>query len=155
MTRWLITNLREMVPRRCKNASRSRSRRDLNEAAAEEILSPDANGVANIRFSARIVTKTDHTVLMPFALIAPEPNKRHQHLEFVVGSIPISERTWHDLVPPTQSVRNCPFFNGRPGDLKGMFIRKFRWGTVDVLNPSQCDFSAVDEKMFSPGFRRM
>ena len=148
--------------RRGKNASRSRSRRDLNEAAAEEIrrpVSPDANdagSVANIRFSAHIVAKTDHTALMPFALIAPEPNKRRQQRpESVAESIPISERTsenGHDLVPPTpssQSVRNYPFLNGRPDDLKGVFIRKFRWGTVDVLNPSHCDFSALRTAVFS------
>src|SRR6266545_3859024 len=147
--------------RRGKNASRSRSRRDLNEAAAEGIrrpVSPDANdaeSVANVRFSAHIVAKNDLSALMPFALIAPEPNKRRQRPESVADSIPISERTsenGHDIVPPTpssQSARNYPFLNGRPDDLKGVFIRKFRWGTVDVLNPSHCDFSALRTAVFS------
>jgi len=147
--------------KRGKNASRSRSRRDLNEAAAAGIrrpVSPDANdseSVANVRFSAHIVAKTDLSAVMPFALIAPEPNKRRQRPEFLADSVPVSEHTsenGHDLVPPTpssQSVRHYPFLNGRPDDLKGVFIRKFRWGTVDVLNPSHCDFSALRTTVFS------
>jgi septin family protein len=147
--------------RRGRNPSRSRSRRDLSEAAAADIrrpVSPDANdseSVANIRFSAHIVAKTDLTSLMPFALIAPEPNKRRQRAETSSESIPSSmrDRSYSeiDTVPDTPSshARNYSFLHGRPDDLKGVFIRKFRWGTVDVLNPSHCDFSALRTAVFS------
>jgi hypothetical protein len=147
--------------RRGRNPSRSRSRRDLSEAAAADIrrpISPDANDsecVANVRFSAHIVAKTDLTSLMPFALIAPEPNKRRQRSESVSDFVPSSfseSGIGHDTVPDTPSshhTRNYPFLHGRPDDLKGVFIRKFRWGMVDVLNPSHCDFSALRTAVFS------
>ena len=146
------------LKRRGRNPSRSRSRRDLSEAAAEGIrrpISPDANdseSVANVRFSAHIVAKTDLSALMPFALIAPESNKRRQRPEF--GSIRASPENDHSLdgvpnTPSSQSTRNYPFLQSRPDDLKGVFIRKFRWGTVDVLNPIHCDFSALRTAVFS------
>lgn len=146
--------------RRGRNPSRSRSRRDLSEAAAADIrrpVSPDANdseSVANVRFSAHIVAKTDLTALMPFALIAPEPNKRRQRPESISDSIPPENSSsenghGHYTVPDTPSSRNYPFLHGRPDDLKGVFIRKFRWGTVDVLSPNHCDFSALRTAVFS------
>ncbi len=146
------------LKRRGRNPSRSRSRRDLSEAAAEGIrrpISPDANdseSVANVRFSAHIVAKTDLSALMPFALIAPEPNKRRQRPEFT--SVRASPENDHNLdgvpnTPSSQSTRNYPFLQSRPDDLKGVFIRKFRWGTVDVLNPNHCDFSALRTAVFS------
>lgn len=141
--------------RRGRNPSRSRSRRDLSEAAAEGIrrpISPDANdseSVANVRFSAHIVAKTDLSALMPFALIAPEPNKRRQRPEFMSSSENCHNQDGVPNTPSSQSTRNYPFLQSRPDDLKGVFIRKFRWGTVDVLNPSHCDFSALRTAVFS------
>lgn len=140
--------------RRGRNPSRSRSRRDLSEAASADIrraISPDADSesIANVRFSAHIVGKTDLTALMPFALIAPEPNKRRQRSE-LVSEIP--ERTssnGHDTISDTPSSRHYSFLQGRPEALKGVFIRKFRWGTVDVLDPIHCDFSALRTAVFS------
>jgi len=141
--------------RRGRNPSRSRSRRDLSEAASADIrrpISPDATdseSVANVRFSAHIVGKTDLTGLMPFALIAPEPNKRRQRSESVSDTPERTSSHGHDTISDTPSSRNYPFLQGRPEDLKGVFIRKFRWGTVDVLNPIHCDFSALRTAVFS------
>ncbi|KAJ2990165.1 hypothetical protein NUW54_g8556 [Trametes sanguinea] len=36
-----------------------------------------------------------------------------------------------------------------PADLKGVFVRKFRWGTVDVLSPEHCDFAALRTAVLS------
>ena len=153
--------------RRGRNPSRSRSRRDLSEAASADFrrpISPDANdsdSVANVRFSAHIVAKTDLLASMPFALIAPEPDKRRQRTEFgasescVPSSAAAPERSAseNEAVPDTplspHTPGSYPFLHGRPEDLKGVFIRKFRWGTVDVLNPSHCDFSALRTAVFS------
>ncbi|KIY45641.1 hypothetical protein FISHEDRAFT_76486 [Fistulina hepatica ATCC 64428] len=45
--------------------------------------------------------------------------------------------------------RHGLFYNGPPADLKGVFVRKFRWGTVDVLNPDHCDFAALRTTILS------
>jgi len=50
-------------------------------------------------------------------------------------------------IPP--SVRNFAYLQGPPADLKGVFTRKFRWGTVDVLDPNHCDFAALRTAVLS------
>ncbi|KAF8798961.1 septin family protein [Phlegmacium glaucopus] len=148
-----------------RGLSHSRSRRDLSQVAEDirEPVSPDANdkeSVANIRFSARIVAKTDLTALMPFALIAPEPNKRRSRRtstdsEAMNMSTPKRQSVDGDpdIVPKTpasiHSSRNFTHLPGPPDDLKGVFIRKFRWGTVDVLDPNHCDFAALRTAVLS------
>ena len=47
------------------------------------------------------------------------------------------------------SLRHFPYLQGPPADLKGVFVRKFRWGTVDVLNPEHCDFAALRTAILS------
>lgn len=38
---------------------------------------------------------------------------------------------------------------GPPADMKGVFVRKFRWGTIDVLDPKHCDFAALRTAILS------
>ncbi len=121
----------------------------------------DKESVANVRFSAAVVAKstTDLASLMPFALIAPESTKnRHQgQLLNTAPSSPApssedehapSVDTTASSVPQTpaslSSARNPTFLHGTPEDLKGIFVRKFRWGTIDVLDPSHCDFARTE-----------
>lgn len=139
-----------------RGLSSSRSRRDLSQAADTicEPLSPDDESVANIRFSARIVAKTDLTALMPFALIAPEPNKRRPRRISTDSGLTIPKpQSEDDHVPKTpisvHSTRNPILLPSPPQDLKGVFIRKFRWGTVDVLDPNHCDFAALRTTVLS------
>jgi Septin family protein len=153
-----------------RNLSRSRSRRDLSDAAgdARRPLSPDPTdreSVANVRFSAHIIAKTDLSNLMPFALIAPEASKRRlrpvstdsQILSTAPSSPALPSEDGHapsmDMTPPTpvstHSTRNLAYLQGPPDDLKGVFIRKFRWGTVDVLDPNHCDFAALRTAVLS------
>ena len=141
-----------------RGLSHSRSRRDLSQVAdtIREPLYPDDNeSVANIRFSARIVSKTDLTALMPFALIAPEPNKRRPRCISSDSGLPTlrtQSEDDHVLKTPisVHSSRNPILPLGAPPeDLKGVFIRKFRWGTVDVLDPSHCDFAALRTTVLS------
>lgn len=149
-----------------RGLSRSRSRRDLSRAADDERrpMSPDAGdteSVANVRFSAHIVAKTDLSNLMPFALIAPEITKHsHRHRSSVLSTAPSSptqqSEDGHaasiDLTPETpMSVTSArmAYLEGPPADLRGVFTRKFRWGTVDVLNPEHCDFAALRTAVLS------
>ena len=144
---------------RVRPLSSSRSRRDLSQVAdtIREPSCPDDESVANIRFSARIVAKTDLTALMPFALIAPEPNKRRHRCISTESGLPApkpqSENGHTDLVPKSPvSIRSSMspmFLSCPPVDLKGVFIRKFRWGTVDVLDPNHCDFAALRTAVLS------
>lgn len=147
--------------------SRSRSRRDLSQAADDERrpVSPDATdteSVANVRFSAHIVAKTDLSHTLPFALIAPEMKKskhRHRSSDSAVlstaPSSPINQSedghaTPSDTEPPLSAVSGrLPYLSGPPDDLKGVFTRKFRWGTIDVLDPNHCDFAALRTAVFS------
>ena len=148
--------------------SRSRSRRDLHQVAEDERrpVSPDSHdreSVANIRFSAHIVSKEPVTSLLPFALIAPEPGRRRPTaptdstssggLESPTNAGTQSENTSEVNVPATpasvKSVKNLPFISGPPEDLKGVFVRKYRWGTIDVLDPNHCDFAAMRTAILS------
>jgi hypothetical protein len=147
--------------------SRSRSRRrELSQVVEDDRrpVSPDVgdlDSVANVRFSAYIVAKTDVGLLLPFALIAPEPGRRRQKLaaspaasERVPTPNPSqSESEGGETVPQTpasvKSLKNVPFLSGPPEDLKGVFIRKYRWGTIDVLDPNHCDYAAMRTAILS------
>ena len=135
--------------------SRSRSRRDLANQDEREPYYPDGaeeDSIANIRFSAHVVSKTDLSTLLPFALIAPEqsntPRIRQAQPVSPVSNredatSPSSPALDTPISPESPLVRRSAFFQGPPEDLRGVFTRKFRWGTVDVLNPDHCDFPAL------------
>ncbi|TFK27707.1 hypothetical protein FA15DRAFT_635350 [Coprinopsis marcescibilis] len=153
--------------------SRSRSRRDLSQIAEDDRrpLTPDSNdpeSVANVRFSAHIVATPDLPLLLPFALIAPEPGKRRPRatsptsIEYNSAVSPVQPTEEpappqspdsHVPIPPTpssvHSIRNLPYLGGPPDDLKGVFVRRYRWGTVDVLDPQHCDFAAMRTAVLS------
>lgn len=141
--------------------SRSRSRRDLSAVVQDERepCDPDdaeEDSVANIRFSAHVVSKTDLSALLPFALIAPEqanaPRIRRLQPTRPESSFsargdatgPSSPEAETPISPDSPTVvRKSVFLQGPPEDLRGVFTRKFRWGTIDVLNPDHCDFAAL------------
>ncbi|KAN0087630.1 Septin domain containing protein [Tylopilus felleus] len=141
--------------------SRSRSRRDLSSIAQDERQPqhPDETeeeSVANIRFSAKTVTKVNLDTLLPFALIAPELSSTPQprrirpatadskcslYQDDTEGaSSPVERATTPDVPTPS---RKSTVLTPPPESLKGVFTRKFRWGTVDVLDPAHCDFAAL------------
>ncbi|KAF8631049.1 hypothetical protein AX15_002657 [Amanita polypyramis BW_CC] len=135
------------------------SHRDLSQVAEDprRPVSPDANdpdNVANVRFSANVVAKSDLSSLMPFALIAPESSiRRHRQtaLHDADQGLSLQSEDSHepstDGVPPTPvsttGSKNIPYLHGSPEDLKGVFVRRFRWGTIDVLDPTHCDFATL------------
>ena len=141
--------------------SRSRSRRDLSSIAQDERQPqhPDETeeeSVANIRFSAKTVTKVNLDTLLPFAFIAPELSSTPQprrirpatadskcslYQDDTEGaSSPVERATTPDVPTPS---RKSTVLTPPPESLKGVFTRKFRWGTVDVLDPAHCDFAAL------------
>ncbi|KAF8442837.1 Septin-domain-containing protein [Boletus edulis BED1] len=136
--------------------SRSRSRRDLSSIAQDEREPqyPDEtveDTVANIRFSAQTVTKVNLDTLLPFALIAPEPERcpEPERLRSATAdskSLHTNEDSEGASSPVEPDVplaaRKSTIF-APPESLRGAFTRKFRWGTVDVLNPEHCDFAAL------------
>ncbi|EMD39843.1 hypothetical protein CERSUDRAFT_112110 [Gelatoporia subvermispora B] len=156
--------------------SRSRTRLDLQEVAAAEDPSAadvtDAESVASVRFSAHVVAKSNLHDLLPFAIITPEQVRRRRPLkspravderQSVHGTsatpappsedghsaAPESEHSSPISPATTHSVRNFPYLAGPPADLRGVFVRKFRWGTVDVLSPEHCDFAALRTAVLS------
>lgn len=152
----------KLRPSRHNTRSRSRSRRGLRSAAENEstaLQDIDRESIANVRFSAHIVTKTDLSTLLPFALIAPEnASKRKQTKVRPVStqSYSTADESMDDnhtiqspISPSSLSVRNLAYLQGPPDDLKGVFTRKFRWGTVDVLDPNHCDFAALRTAVLS------
>ncbi|KAJ3996920.1 septin family protein [Lentinula boryana] len=140
-----------------RTLSRSRSRRDLSQAAEDERrpLSPDMESIASVRFSAHIVAKPDLTTLMPFALIAPEATSRSRRNtstdDQMLSTAPSSpvQQSEDGHAPSMESSRRYSYLANPPDALKGVFIRKFRWGTVDVLDPVHCDFAALRTAVLS------
>ncbi|KXN88072.1 Septin-9 [Leucoagaricus sp. SymC.cos] len=138
----------------------------------------DPESVANIRFSAHTFAKNDITSLLPFALIAPENKKRPRRQKTVASldgpATPTggstaqtatatedghetrsSQMTDSGLSPVSpsstrsHSAAKQSFVQGPPADMKGVFVRRFRWGTVDVLDPEHCDFAALRTAILS------
>ncbi|KAJ7044172.1 septin family protein [Mycena alexandri] len=154
-----------------RGLSRSRSRRDLSVAADDDRrpISPEVESLANVRFSAHIVAKTDLVTLMPFALIAPEvgagkkalrrmsvdtqmlntPASPLQQSEDGHGAASMTDEGVPQTPASVHSTRGLAYLEGPPDDLKGVFVRKFRWGTVDVLDPTHCDFAALRTAVLS------
>ncbi|KAG6820720.1 hypothetical protein H0H93_012773 [Arthromyces matolae] len=141
-----------------RTLSRSRSRRDLSLAAEDDRrpISPDAmdrESVANIRFSALTIAQEEVMEHLPFAFIAPESNKRRERPDDTpMSPVVTSPMSPEEEVPPTpSSIQHAKYSHtyNLPEDLKSVFTRKFRWGTVDVLNPDHCDFSALRTTILS------
>lgn len=150
-------------PFKFRFTSRSRNRMELTEDPDEPVREiMDNESVASVRFSAQIVTKTELSDILPFALITPEysPKKRTRRVPRPISgdrqsfqtdggtSIMVQSEDGHgpgSIMSAQGSVvsKHAPYLDGPPADLKGVFTRKFRWGTVDVLSPEHCDFAAL------------
>jgi len=147
---------RQSVPPR---RSRSRPRLELNEEAREP-QSPDPfdpESVANVRFSAPTVARSDLSPLLPFALISPEKYRWHRPKPAAEASVKDGASENAQLPVSNSDTPITPAGKGQsfahppspPDDLKGVFVRRFRWGTVDVLDPTHCDFAALRTAVLS------
>lgn len=146
----LRTGRQSAPPRR----SRSRSRLELSEDAHGP-LSPDPldpESIANVRFSAPTVARSDLSPLLPFAIIAPEKYRWHRlKPELEVVSENVRSRNPSTTDSPITPAGKSPLLHAPspPDALKGVFVRHFRWGTVDVLDPIHCDFAALRTAVLS------
>ncbi|KAH9922835.1 uncharacterized protein BXZ73DRAFT_104066 [Epithele typhae] len=156
-----------------RRPSLSRSRLEAEMAMVDDTTQPDMmvndnESVASVRFSAHIVAKTDLMDTLPFALITPEHVRRRRALKGAVAS-PVSANgngngaafaslNGHaddGAVTPSEGHSGAyhsmalPVPARAPADLRGVFVRRFRWGTVDVLDPAHCDFSALRTAVLS------
>ncbi|KAJ3553497.1 hypothetical protein NM688_g3584 [Phlebia brevispora] len=161
-------------PFKFRNNSRSRSRLDLTEPSDEptSVDNIDSESVASVRFSAQRVSRADMPALLPFALIAPQ-YRAHRRLRQVsqvsqarivsddrsvnthAGAVPGSPTDdshgpgSDHLSPVSTHAKQLPFSDGPPADLRGVFTRRYRWGTIDVLAPEHCDFATLRTAVLS------
>jgi len=96
----------------------------------------------------------DFGSLLPFAIITPEGVRRRQRPLSMDSShyapSAISQNEDHTKSSASaRSARHPAYLQGPPDDLKGVFTRKFRWGTIDVLDPHHCDFAALRTAILS------
>jgi hypothetical protein len=151
----LRTGRQSVPPRR----SRSRSRLELPEEAREP-QSPDPldpESVANVRFSASTVARSDLSPLLPFAIIAPEKYRWHKPKPAAEASVKdgasenvqLSISNSDSPITPAGKGQSLPHATSIPDNLKGVFVRRFRWGMVDVLDPTHCDFAALRTAVLS------
>lgn len=120
---------------------------------------PDPDSVANVRFSAHTFVNSDFSPWLPFALIMPE-DKRSRRRQKPMSSpatpidtstvVPIATSTGEDKnFQVTENALSKGSLQDPPADMKGVFIRRFRWGTVDSLDPKHCDFAALRTAILS------
>lgn len=151
------------IPFKFRFSSRSRTRIELTEDPDEPVKEiMDNESVASVRFSAQIITRKELSDMLPFALITPEhnPKRRVQRKSRPISGDRQSFQTdaGTSIIAPSEdghgagsiissqgtiASKHAPYLDGPPADLRGVFIRKFRWGTVDVLSPEHCDFAAL------------
>lgn len=151
--------------KRWSSRSRSRTRLELaeqvDEPATVDIM--DNESVAHVRFSAARVAKTDLADMLPFAIIAPENSKRRRQRQAqlaLAAAALTDDRQSIDVAAQSEDAhgapsvvshasKNVPLLAGPPEDLRGVFVRQFRWGTVDVLSPEHCDYAALRTAVLS------
>lgn len=146
--------------------SRSRTRIEDAEPADEptSVETMDTESVASVRFSAQRVAKTHLADMLPFAVIAPETSRRRRlapatpvgtddrhSIHTDAGAAPSEDAHTSESATssPIATLKHAPFLAGPPADLRGVFVRKYRWGTVDVLSPEHCDFAALRTAVLS------
>ena len=147
-------------------SSRSRTRRDAahsyadGEGAQNGVQHFEEDSVANVRFSASHFQNVDLSDILPFALISPEmipervvsnTSRRYTMYSQVPTSMEKEISGSDDGEKPSSPMNgsDLPYLDGPPADLRGVFMRKFRWGTIDVLNPDHCDFAALRTAVLS------
>ena len=161
---------------RSTSRSRLEEMEDRREPLPPEMTDPES--LASVRFSAHFFGQRQSiSELMPFAVIMPEQTTRLRRALKASVSRPVSgySTTESNGAPPTPisqkdtdpfaenergtptptptlkspSTDHLPYLQGPPRDLKGVFVRRFRWGVVDVLDPIHCDYAALRTAVLS------
>ncbi|KAI0354919.1 hypothetical protein OH77DRAFT_1590291 [Trametes cingulata] len=127
------TDLSEHLPFAVITPEHSHRRRGLRSAVASPTgASASANGHAQINGQGE----------ERMSMVSPSEDGHAPSIAHSTMTSPVSPST-------PASVRNFAYLAGPPADLRGVFLRKFRWGTVDVLNPEHCDFAALRTAVLS------
>lgn len=162
--------------------SRSRKRRSMLETSpersdgyeSEQPPLPDGTTTTGTRLS-----KAALQAILPFALVAPQNRRKPKHLD--AEGAPVSPNglgTSGDLdapLPhtPTSGRSSVPPPSAFPSQLqspssnlhdpydaprefpRGQFVRSYKWGQLDVLNPAHCDFVPLRTAVLSTHFRAL
>lgn len=143
---------------------RSRSRRRMLELDDEDEVPQQPQSPQTPPAAWPAQPKTTLASILPFAFVSPEePSRRSikdKRKKAAEKELPPGE-TGEPNDEPTdiQSRRTSvatsvagsrrPSIKGSkvairgPADLQGQFVRRYRWGTIDVLDPAHCDFVAL------------
>ncbi|KAG8929761.1 hypothetical protein FRC01_003789, partial [Tulasnella sp. 417] len=160
-------------PRAPATRERSRSRRRMLDLDDEDDGTPPPQTPqtpSHPPASWPAQPKTTLSGMLPFAFVSPEEpprtSSKDKKKKSAEKELPSPETGDQPTSPPadpssgdTQSRRTSiatsiagsrrPSIKGAkavirgPADLQGQFVRRYRWGTIDVLNPSHCDFVAL------------
>jgi hypothetical protein len=115
--------------RRARSLSRLRGEMD---ATGDGEDGPELDSVAVVRFGASSSSSSSKRQqrqlgnTMPFALVAPQPGAGRNISELTDSHPSSSTHTYGSGAAPLP--------------LRGVFVRRFRWGTLDALNPAHSDF---------------
>lgn len=164
-----------------QSGERSRSRRRsraMDESPVRAVDSDDEHtpvpdghahlhGNEHAHYAPRI-TKSLIDALLPFALVSPQFSRHHYNSfskdngilalgspgEQEIPGTPTSRRT---SVPPSAfpgQYGNSSADNYPPREFaKGKFVRKYKWGTLDVCDPAHCDFVVLRTAILSTYFK--
>jgi hypothetical protein len=159
-----------------KSGERSRSRRHsraLDESPARGIDSDDEktpvrevhahlDGNEHAHYAPRI-TKAAIDSLLPFALVSPQ-STRHRRNSSGKDDVLVSPGEPEIPGTPTSRCTSAPpsafpahythADNGPPREFpKGRFVRKYKWGTLDVCDPAHCDFVVMRTAIITTYFK--
>lgn len=164
-----------------KERSRSRRRRSAMNASPErsdeEEQPPMPDGSSQAAQKGRL-TRSALEAILPFGLVCPQPRRKDKDGPASLNSGNVDMSTDPALLTPSDdpqtptshrsSVPPSAFpssFQQQPhlistGDYelprefpRGLFVRKYKWGTLDVLDPNHCDFVALRTAVLSTHFR--
>lgn len=106
-------------------------------------------GLGSPRASDNIAALREVDRLLPFALVNPErPSRKKQRpISFAPSDQSHSfSLTQSQSSPPPSST--LPHFSTPHAQPYSPFTRMFRWGTIDILNSSHCDFVPLRTSIF-------
>jgi hypothetical protein len=167
-----------------KERSRSRRRRSTMDASpdrsdgyeSEQPPMPDGSSQVN---KGRL-TRSALEAILPFGLVSPQPRRDRKGglaspepgadsgtmdpLLLTPNEDPQTPTSLRSSVPPSafpSAFQQQPHLVST-GDYelprefpRGLFVRKYKWGTLDVLDPNHCDFVALRTAVLSTHFRSL
>ncbi|KAI0036459.1 hypothetical protein K488DRAFT_11043, partial [Vararia minispora EC-137] len=100
---------------------------------------PDPNGSAASSSSSPTSPVAPHMLRLPYALISPEC---YSHGDGVSRPAPPRHELLQQYTPSASSSRLAPRL------VRGRFVRSYRWGAIDVLDHTHCDFMPLRHAIF-------